>query len=284
VLPGGPLLNAYRGQTGRDGQLALPGLLFLGDAVATTTPMFGRGVATTLLQAQQLFRLIDEHGDDADAIGKSFDAWSTEQIKPWVDDHIRMDESTRRRWAGENLDLSEALPSDRILAAAEADPGIRAAISGYLAMTAPPASLLAVEPRARSLYASGWRPSVAPGPSRSELSEIVRLAMHTSREPTSAQPRVSSDRSSRKARVDSGPQGPKRKMLGRTRRTEEAGKSQTRNAGIRARRRWTVNHLRIYIEMLGTESGGAVRSIGACHGCVGASPATCRVTRECASK
>ena len=41
VLPGGPLLNAYRGQRGPDGRLALPGLIFAGDAVATTTPTFG---------------------------------------------------------------------------------------------------------------------------------------------------------------------------------------------------------------------------------------------------
>ena len=53
VLPGGPLLNAYRAQTGPDGRLALPGLVFAGDAVATTTPTFGRGVTTTLLQAQR---------------------------------------------------------------------------------------------------------------------------------------------------------------------------------------------------------------------------------------
>src|SRR5215469_2646735 len=38
VLPGGPLLNTYRGQTGHDGKLVLPGLVFVGDAVATTTP------------------------------------------------------------------------------------------------------------------------------------------------------------------------------------------------------------------------------------------------------
>ena len=47
VFPGGPLLNAYRGQTGHDGQLALPGLVFVGDAVATTTPTFGRGYDST---------------------------------------------------------------------------------------------------------------------------------------------------------------------------------------------------------------------------------------------
>jgi len=183
VLPGGPLLNAYRGQTGPDGRLALPGLVFVGDAVATTTPTFGRGVTTTMLQAQQLLRLIDEHGTDIAAVGESFDAWCTEQIKPWVDDHVHMDEATRRRWAGEDTDLHEPLPSDRILAAGQADPSIRAATISYLRMTALPSSLRAVEPRARALYANGWRPSPAPGPSRSELADIVRMALHRSAAP-----------------------------------------------------------------------------------------------------
>ena len=183
VLPGGPLLNAYRGQTRPDGHLALPGLVFVGDAVATTTPTFGRGITTTVLQAQQLLQLIDEHGTDTDAIGESFDAWCTEQIKPWVDDHVLMDDATQRRWAGKDVDLRQPLPSDLILAAAEADPSIRAAAIGYLRMTALPSSLRAVEPRARALYANGWRPSPAPGPSRSELADIVRMALHTSTAP-----------------------------------------------------------------------------------------------------
>jgi 2-polyprenyl-6-methoxyphenol hydroxylase-like FAD-dependent oxidoreductase len=183
VLPGGPLLNAYRGQTGPGGRLALPGLVFVGDAVATTTPTFGRGITTTLLQAQQLLQLTDEHGTDTDAIGESFDAWCTEQIKPWVDDHVHMDEATRRRWAGQDINLSQPLPSDRILAAAAADPSIRAATVGYLRMTSLPSSLDAIEPRARALYANGWRPSPAPGPSRNELVGIVLTALHRSAEP-----------------------------------------------------------------------------------------------------
>lgn len=186
VLPGGPLLNAYRGQTGPGGRLALPGLVFVGDAVATTTPPFGRGMTTTLLQAQQLLRLIDEHHTDTDAIGESFDAWCTEQIKPWVDDHVRMDDATRRRWAGEDVDLRQPLPSDLILAAAEADPSIRAATIGYLRMTALPSSLRAVEPRAHALYANGWRPSPAPGPTRDELADIVLTALHTAKVPAMA--------------------------------------------------------------------------------------------------
>ena len=183
MLPGGPLLNAYRGQTGPDGHLALPGLVFVGDAVATTTPTFGRGITTTVLQAQQLLQLIDEHGTDTDAIGESFDAWCTEQIKPWVNDHVHMDEATRRRWAGEDINLSQPLPSDRILAATEADPSIRAATAGYLRMTSLPSSLGAVQSRARELYAHAWRPSPAPGPSRNELADIVRMALHRSTAP-----------------------------------------------------------------------------------------------------
>jgi hypothetical protein len=136
-----------------------------------------------VLQAQQLLRLIDEHGTDTGAVGESFDAWCTEQIKPWVDDHVQMDEATQRRWAGQDIDLSQPLPSDRILAAADADPSIRAAAVGYLRMSTLPSSLRAVEPRARALYANGWRPSPAPGPSRNELADIVRMALRRSAAP-----------------------------------------------------------------------------------------------------
>jgi len=177
VLPGGPLLNAYRGQTGHDGKLALPGLVFAGDAVATTTPTFGRGVTTTLLQARQLLQLIDEHSTDTAAAGESFDTWCAEQIKPWVDDHIHMDDSTRRRWAGQDIDLNQPLPSDLILAAAQADPSILATSSGYLAMTALPASLRTAEPRARALYSTGWRPALPPGPTRDELADLIQTAL-----------------------------------------------------------------------------------------------------------
>jgi len=179
VLPGGPLLNAYRGQGGHDGQLALPGLVFVGDAVAATTPTFGRGVTTTLLQARQLLQLIDEHGTDTAAAADSFDIWCAEQIRPWVEDHIHMDDSTQRRWAGHDIDLNQPLPSDLILAAARADPSILPTSSGYLSMTALPASLRAVEPRARALYSTGWRPAPAPGPTRDQLAGIIQMALPT---------------------------------------------------------------------------------------------------------
>lgn len=169
-LPGGALVNHYRGQSG------VRGLVHVGDAVATTTPMFGRGITTSLLQVRELLRLLDEGVPD-DGLGAAFDAWCDREMRPWVADHVRMDDAMLDRWAGRDLDLDTRLPSDRILAAAEVEPAIREAVGPYLAMLAGPASLDAVEPRARAVYASGWRPALAPGPDRAELAAVVGKAL-----------------------------------------------------------------------------------------------------------
>lgn len=177
VLPGGELRNAYRGQGGLDGSVTVPGLLSVGDAVATTTPTFGRGLATTFLQLGRLVGLLDE-GYAVDEVAEPFDAWCREQMWPWVADHLHMDGDQVRRWEGGGLDLSQPrLPSDRILAASEVDGRIGAAMGGYLAMTALPASLDPVEPLARAVYETGWRPAYSPGPGRDELVEILRGAL-----------------------------------------------------------------------------------------------------------
>jgi 2-polyprenyl-6-methoxyphenol hydroxylase-like FAD-dependent oxidoreductase len=165
VQPGGPLRNTFRPQS------ALRGLVAVGDAVATTTPTFGRGVATTYLQVLELLRLLDA---DPATLSEAFGAWCEEQMRPWVADHVHMDGDLVRRWEGGDLDLSRRLPSARILAAAEQDPRIAGAIGGYLAMTALPSSLDPVEPLARAVFAGGWRPSYAAGPCRGELVELVR--------------------------------------------------------------------------------------------------------------
>ena len=181
VLVGGALVNHYRGQAGHDGALALPGLVFVGDAVCTTTPMFGRGVTTSLLQARELLALLDAGPPDVASVGEAFDAWCGAHMRPWVEDHVRMDDTIRRSWAGESWtgaepDPSAPLASVAILAAAAVDPEIGRGIGPYLAMEAGPESLAAVEPRARAVYATGWRPEPDPGPSRRELVELVRAA------------------------------------------------------------------------------------------------------------
>ena len=177
VLPGGPLLNIYRSQRQANGELALPGLVFVGDSVCTTTPNFGRGIATSYLQAGELLRLIDEHDTDGRAIGEDFDSWCEANMRPWVEDHIRMDTAQTRRWAGDDIDLNDRLPSDLIMAAASQDPTIGAAIGPYLTMRALPSSLDAVEPNARAVYAAGWRPGYHIGPGRTELADIASRAV-----------------------------------------------------------------------------------------------------------
>lgn len=185
VLPGGTLKNAYQSQRGPDGRLALPGLLFLGDAVCTTTPNFGRGLATTMLQVDEVLRLLDAEVDVGGAVStdrlaeltEAFDAWTESAMRPWVEDHAVMDESLRRRWAGEDLDLSgPRLPSDLVMEAARVDGRIAPAIWPYLSMQALPAVLDPVEPLARAVYETGWRPALSPGPSRAELVAIVAAA------------------------------------------------------------------------------------------------------------
>lgn len=176
VLAGGALVNHYQGQAAPDGTIR-PGLVFVGDAVCTTTPVFGRGITTSLLQARELLALLDAHRDDPDPVPALFDAWCEAHMRPWVEDHVRMDEATRRRWAGLDIDLTGRLPSDLIMAAAARDPEIGGAIGGYLAMRSGPDSLDAVEPRAAAVYRSGWRPAPAEGPDRRGLVEVVRGAL-----------------------------------------------------------------------------------------------------------
>ena len=172
VLPGGPLHNDYRGQQGRDGRPCVPGLVSVGDAVATTTPIFGRGVTTTFLQVLQLLALLDTTAEPA-FVGEPFDAWCEANMRPWVVDHVEMDGDAVRRWEGGDVDLGRRLPSDLILGAGEREPRIGTAIGGYLSMLELPSSLDPVEPLARDVYRSGWRRPFTPGPDRRELRDIV---------------------------------------------------------------------------------------------------------------
>jgi 2-polyprenyl-6-methoxyphenol hydroxylase-like FAD-dependent oxidoreductase len=176
VLPGGRLYNSYQGQLDDAGQVALDGLIYAGDSVCTTNPAAGRGVTTSLQQAQQLIRLLAEHGHDFTSCSLAFDHWCARHVKPWFDDHVRWDADLIRRWSGQDVDLARPLPSDLIIAAAAADPGLMKVVGPFQAMLAPPGSLDAVQARAREIYGTGWRPLVPPGPSREELASLVGAA------------------------------------------------------------------------------------------------------------
>jgi 2-polyprenyl-6-methoxyphenol hydroxylase-like FAD-dependent oxidoreductase len=173
VLPGGRLHNTYQGQLSDSGAVPLPGLIFVGDSVCTTNPAVGRGVTTSLLQARELLRLIEEHPHDLAAATLAFDRWCTDAIAPWFHDHVYWDAERARRWSGADIDLTRPLPSDLIVAATEADPSLFPLVVPYLGMRALPDSLDAVQPRGREIYARGWRPPVPEGPTRDELAELV---------------------------------------------------------------------------------------------------------------
>jgi 2-polyprenyl-6-methoxyphenol hydroxylase-like FAD-dependent oxidoreductase len=167
VLVGGALRNVYRRQVGT------PGLVALGDSVATTTPTRGRGIAMACMQVTALLALLDE-GADPITVAEPFGAWCDHAIEPWVADHIAIDGGMVRRWQGEDLDLSIPLTSDLIAAAVEADPRIGQHAGGYLAMTALPETLRPAEPLAREVYQDGWRSPYASGPTRDELVDVIR--------------------------------------------------------------------------------------------------------------
>jgi 2-polyprenyl-6-methoxyphenol hydroxylase-like FAD-dependent oxidoreductase len=182
VLPGGQLRNHYRSQRTPTGQLRLPGLLSIGDAVCTTTPMFGRGLATSMMQVTHLLDLLDAGADpvaDPVAAAEAFDDWCTARMRPWVEDHLAMDADQLRRWqpGADSVDLSRPLPSDRILAAGGADPEIQAGSLPWQSMTAGPEVMRGLEARARAVYETGWRPQPSEGPSRAELAATMAAAL-----------------------------------------------------------------------------------------------------------
>jgi 2-polyprenyl-6-methoxyphenol hydroxylase-like FAD-dependent oxidoreductase len=174
VLPGGYLRNTYRGQLDENGRVGLPGLVHVGDVVCTTNPTAGRGITTSLLQAQRLAGLLAEHPRDVAAATLEFDAWCTERIRPWFEDHLAWDADEVRQWSGEDVDLTRPLTSGHVVAAAtQVDSSLMRVVGPYLSMDVLPAALAEVEPRAREIYANGWRSPVPPGPTRDDLVDLV---------------------------------------------------------------------------------------------------------------
>jgi 2-polyprenyl-6-methoxyphenol hydroxylase-like FAD-dependent oxidoreductase len=178
VLPGGQLFNSYRRQSTDGDHPVAPGLISVGDAVCTTTPLAGRGVTMAFLQARELVHLLDQYGSDVDSATMAFDDWCEQRIRPWFTDHVYCDTERMVRWSGHDVDLDRPLPSDLIVAAADAAPELAPLITPYSVMDEGPESLARAEPHAREIYESGWRPAFADGPTRTELARL-RLAPHS---------------------------------------------------------------------------------------------------------
>lgn len=171
VLSGSNLVNSYRGQAKVDGDY-MRGVAFIGDAVCTTNPAAGRGVALGLEQAHTFVTSLDQT-NDVTAATRAFDEWCEANLRPWYEDHVYWDETLLRRFAGEDIDLDARIPSDVVVDCAQVDPSILAAAGPYLGMLALPSILDSVQDKARAVLRAGWRPAYAEGPTRDELVERV---------------------------------------------------------------------------------------------------------------
>ena len=170
VRAGSNLINRYRGQRSATGTVT-PGVLFVGDAVCTTNPAAGRGVALGMQQARQLVTLLEEDRVAADAAA-AFDDWCHVYLRPWFDDHVHWDAAELARFRGEDLDLEARIPSDIVCACAQIDPTIMAAAGPYLGMLAGPSVLDQVQDKALAVLRTGWRPPYAEAPKREQIAEL----------------------------------------------------------------------------------------------------------------
>ena len=170
-MRGGTLTNTYRGQ----GDLPV-GLVFVGDAVCTTNPSAGRGIALGMSGVVELMRRLDLDGVSA-TLAPALDAWGEEHLRPWYLDHVETDAWVCRRYAGdERIDLDAPLPSGVMVNAALEDPSLLPLIGPYLLMVAPPSSLARAEPLVKEKLRAGWVPPYAEGPTRGELIAVMEAA------------------------------------------------------------------------------------------------------------
>jgi 2-polyprenyl-6-methoxyphenol hydroxylase-like FAD-dependent oxidoreductase len=175
VRPGGRLQSHYRGQLTANAEVALPGLLHVGDAMCSPSPSLGRGTATSLMQARKLLELVD-HGGALVDVTHAFHEWCHERIRPWFVDQGRDDlVSLRLRRAGD-VDLGVPPASSLILEANADDTRVRALLDAYAEMEVLPSALEPLIPRTRERLRRGWRPAINPGPDAAELARVIAKA------------------------------------------------------------------------------------------------------------
>lgn len=174
AMVGGRLINAYRGQRDASGLIPVSGLYFLGDAVCTTNPSAGRGMALGLLQAQALLAVLADETRAPREKAAAFDDWCTIHVRPWYDDHVTWDAGLLRRFAGEDIDPEGPLTSDVVCDAGAADPSMMPAVGPYLGMVTTPDTLLPLHEQVRAMLRSGWRPALSEGPSAADLSGVLQ--------------------------------------------------------------------------------------------------------------
>ncbi len=175
VLPGGRLYNSYRGQTGPGGRIT-PGLIFLGDAVLHHQP--GRRPRHYHLAAAS--QAAGHAARRARPRPRQLRAGLRRLVRTRHQTLVHRPRALGRRtdpplgWRRHRPDQAAALGPHRRRRRDRTRAGSRRwTLPGMRAL---PANLHAAEPRARAVYATGWRPPVPPGPDLDELAELITAA------------------------------------------------------------------------------------------------------------
>jgi len=179
VRPGGRLQSHYRGQLTAEAQVALPGLVHVGDAVCRPSPSLGRGTATSLMQTRRLLALTDDdhrHRARGDTT-QNFHQWCPEQIRPWFVDQGRDDLVSLQMWRDGDRDLG-VRPASRLIVGANADDDdVATLLPAYEDMESLPSALDPLLPRTRASLREGWRFPITSGPDAAELRRVIMKAV-----------------------------------------------------------------------------------------------------------
>jgi 2-polyprenyl-6-methoxyphenol hydroxylase-like FAD-dependent oxidoreductase len=186
VLPMGSLQNTLR--TFVDGRPPTIGLISVGDALCHTDPVFALGLSFGLVEAREVTAAIEAHGSDLEAVALAFDAAVREPMVERFAFATAVDELRLRVWQGETVDVAHRAGGAYPLFAFAAG-GAAALVDGDVFRTMirrnyflDPLSVLdddvAMQERIERIFADlRAKPQPRPGPSRSELIEVMGTAL-----------------------------------------------------------------------------------------------------------
>ena len=98
------LRNRYRPLIDDEGGPIVHGYVAVGDAAVCTNPLYGRGCSLAFVHAFGLADALREHGDDLDALARTFAAFTDREVVPWFRSAVLQDAQARA--------LHEELPSE----------------------------------------------------------------------------------------------------------------------------------------------------------------------------
>ena len=171
-----------------DGSPVASGLVLLGDSAMCTNPGYGRGVGLALVHARALAQVLEDAGDDPEAVTPAFEDFTATELEPWyrqavAGDRVRL-AIGRRVLAGEPLEKIGGEgddPAVRFARAAplavERDPVVRRASHRAFQLLDPPSSYWGnpgIEARVEDVRRSAGGSAPAPaGPDHAAMAALL---------------------------------------------------------------------------------------------------------------